>query len=220
MLGPLGAGTDGGWTFHSFRVDDFVAPTSQVQVRFVASDDLNGSIVEAAIDDFEIVDSGCSDCNTNGTSDDLDLAGAFSDFDGNGMLDVCQPLSEDVNALSLSAGGTVALSLDAGPSHAGEIYWIFGSGTGTSPGTPIGSVLLPLNFDGYFKLTLFRPFAGIFTAFLGVLSPSGTAVAAFTVPPGIDPSLAGVTLNHAYVSSPMFGGADFASNAMPVLLVP
>ena len=51
-LGPSGEGTTGGWIHYSFRVGDFVEPTAQVVVRFIAQDVGNLSIVEAAIDDF------------------------------------------------------------------------------------------------------------------------------------------------------------------------
>ena len=44
----------GGWFQHSFRVADFVTPGTQVRIRFVAEDQAPGSIVEAAVDDFEI----------------------------------------------------------------------------------------------------------------------------------------------------------------------
>ena len=59
-VGPTGAGTAGGWFFHIFRVADFVTPTSNVKLRFVASDLGSGSIVEAAIDDLVVVD--CPSC--------------------------------------------------------------------------------------------------------------------------------------------------------------
>jgi hypothetical protein len=58
-VGPSGAETNGGWIQHSLRVSDFVTPTSQVQLRFVASDLGSGSYVEAAIDDIEITDVDC-----------------------------------------------------------------------------------------------------------------------------------------------------------------
>lgn len=58
-LGPSGLEVIGGWIFHEFRVADFVAPTSQVRIRFVAEDAGVDSIVEAAVDDFAIVDASC-----------------------------------------------------------------------------------------------------------------------------------------------------------------
>jgi len=63
-IGPSGLETIGGWNFHQFRVADFVAPTAQVKVRFVAEDANTGSIVEAAVDDFEIVDVTCGSIET------------------------------------------------------------------------------------------------------------------------------------------------------------
>ncbi|MDP6939080.1 MAG: choice-of-anchor B family protein [Planctomycetota bacterium] len=60
QVGPNGAGTTGGWIYHEFRVADFIAPSSQVQMRFVADDAGSGSIVEAAIDDFQVVDIVCN----------------------------------------------------------------------------------------------------------------------------------------------------------------
>jgi len=59
-IGPTGAGTGGGWIYHSFRVADRVTPTNQVQLRFIASDYLTSTVVEAAIDDVVILD--CSAC--------------------------------------------------------------------------------------------------------------------------------------------------------------
>ncbi len=59
-VGPTGAGTDGGWIQASFELTSIVTPTSSMQLRFIASDLGNGSIVEAAIDDIEIVGLGSS----------------------------------------------------------------------------------------------------------------------------------------------------------------
>ncbi|MEM1448039.1 MAG: S8 family serine peptidase [Planctomycetota bacterium] len=53
-LGPNGVPS--GWNRFSFRLRDVVAPTDAVQLRFVASDLGNGSIVEAAVDDLEVFD--------------------------------------------------------------------------------------------------------------------------------------------------------------------
>jgi len=59
-VGPTGAQTAGGWYRKSFLVADFVAPTAQVRLRFVAQDLGTDSVVEAAIDDFKIEDFSCS----------------------------------------------------------------------------------------------------------------------------------------------------------------
>ena len=44
------------WHLEEFRVRDYILPGSSVRVRFVAQDQGVGSIVEAAVDDFELFD--------------------------------------------------------------------------------------------------------------------------------------------------------------------
>lgn len=107
-VGPAGEGTSGGWLRHEFRVSDYVTPTATVQLRFVASDEGAGSIVEAALDDFDISDAGCEslpgDLDGNGIVDAADFAAfppcvlgpaggigpncAVFDFDENGGVDL------------------------------------------------------------------------------------------------------------------------------------
>ena len=58
-VGPDGPEVSGGWIFQQFRVADFVAPTSQVRLRFIAGDLGAGSIVEAAVDDVQILSLDC-----------------------------------------------------------------------------------------------------------------------------------------------------------------
>lgn len=53
-VGPAGPGTSAGWFFHEFSVSDFVTPSGQIRVRFVASDTDPQSLVEAAVDDFRV----------------------------------------------------------------------------------------------------------------------------------------------------------------------
>ena len=91
VVGPNDGQNTGGWLFNEFVVTDFVPLTSTVQMRFIAEDAGNGSIVEAAVDDFLISDITCDggepvftrgDCNGDGGFDISDpitlLEGVFS----------------------------------------------------------------------------------------------------------------------------------------------
>ena len=53
-------GNENAWTTVEFRVADFVPPTAQMRVRFVASDVPNNSVTEALVDDFELLDFGAA----------------------------------------------------------------------------------------------------------------------------------------------------------------
>ncbi len=49
--------SDASWVFKQFNIGDYVSLTTQVQVRFVAEDLEPGAIVEAGVDDFQVL--GC-----------------------------------------------------------------------------------------------------------------------------------------------------------------
>ena len=48
--------TAASWTFESFRVLDFKPLTNKMMVRFIADDQCPGSIIEAAVDNFNVLD--------------------------------------------------------------------------------------------------------------------------------------------------------------------
>jgi hypothetical protein len=94
--------TGNAWQDASFRVGDFVTPTSQVRVRFSVCDCPNDSLTEAGIDDFRVtVLCPAADCpadlDGNGvveTPDFLTLLAAWgpnpghpADLDGNGIVE-------------------------------------------------------------------------------------------------------------------------------------
>lgn len=61
------------WAAFVFPVRDYIQPTSKVRVRFVASDADPQSLVEAAVDDFEILD-------TDAVPNSIDDARALTNF--------------------------------------------------------------------------------------------------------------------------------------------
>ncbi len=108
-------------------------------------------------------------------------------------------LQSDVAGLSLAAGGTQTMSLNAGPDQAGNPYLVLGSASGTEPGLPTAAGQLPLNPDFYFDLTLLLPNNVLQTSF-GTLDGLGRATTSLTLAPGGDPAFLGTTLQHAYVT--------------------
>ncbi len=76
-VGPSGPQTSGGWFFHEFNVADFILPTAQVRLRFIASDEGEGSIIEAAVDDLQVAVIDCGQAIPG----DLDGDGTVGIFD-------------------------------------------------------------------------------------------------------------------------------------------
>ena len=63
------------WTYAEFAIADYLEPTAQMRLRFVASDLGDGSLVEAGVDDLLVFSLGC-DCPTG------------ADFNGDGNLSI------------------------------------------------------------------------------------------------------------------------------------
>jgi hypothetical protein len=132
------------------------------------------------------------------------------------------PLSGDVETVSIAAGGAQQLTLDAGTEHAGQLYLVLGSVNGSSPGIPFGDLRLPLNYEPvYFVHTAAAPGTWPLFGSLGTLDAMGRGSARFdlggrSVPAGV----AGTTVHHAYVLFDAGLQLRYASNAVRVRILP
>lgn len=120
-------------------------------------------------------------------------------------------------SVSVSAGGSQTLDLTFGSTHAGEVYAVAGSFSGTAPGTPFGPFQVPLNFDAYttYSLTGAPPLSNS----IGALDAIGHARASLTLPAGGFPQFAGLTIHHAAVAlDPL--GPTAVTNAGSLTLTP
>jgi endonuclease I len=130
-----------------------------------------------------------------------------------------QPLLSGTPAtLNLFPGGAQALALAGGANHAGNLYFLAGTTEGTAPGFDFGGQHIPLNpFGAYFSMTLAGPGA-LLAPHLGFLNGFGNASAAFSLPAGLSPTLAGITVHHAYVTLNGALNLNGVSNAAAVTL--
>jgi hypothetical protein len=113
-VGPNTAQSSGGWFEVSFRVADFVTPTEQVRVRFIADDLGEGSVVEAAVDAFglrgvvceDVIDPGCSPADLAepfGVLNFFDLSAYLNTYNaGDPAADLAAPFGT-LNFFDLSA---------------------------------------------------------------------------------------------------------------------
>lgn len=106
-------------------------------------------------------------------------------------------LVADSSTLSLSAGGSQGLDLAFGSELAGQLYFVLGSTSGTSPGVPVELHTLPLNVDDYTLLTLSQPNSTFLSPSLSFLGGDGRASLQFSLPAGTSSSLSGLVVNHA-----------------------
>ena len=119
-------------------------------------------------------------------------------------------------SISLATGGVQTLDVSLGAARAGDFYFVLGSFTGTSPGLPLaGGLLLPLNFDSLTQQTIASPNIAPYLDSFGVLDSVGHARARLSLAPGLNPSFAGLTLNHSVVSFQLGGGVNFTAVTNP-----
>jgi len=155
-----------------------------------------------------------SDLNQHGTG-----GGSAYVYDVSGQA--CTALLGEPPVVSLQQGGTQQLFLSAGTAQAMRFYFMLGSMTGTTPGFNYQGFHVPLRPDRYLLMTLGSNCAPYCSGFSGLLGADGKALAAMQLPAGFTSSLAGVTLNHAFVVlNPTTFRLTFVSNPDPLALVP
>jgi hypothetical protein len=179
------------WTLTSFKVSDHVTPTSQVKIRFSANDNPNDDVVEALVDDFQVV------------------------------RYIYDPsLWADAYSIPVSTGDVVGFSLDAGSGNASRSYLLLGTLSGMEPGFTLpGGLNVPLNWDVFTDFILTLLVTPVFQNFLGNLDGSGQSTATLDTLGSLDPVLVGYTAHFGFVLSqpPAW---DFVSNVIPVVFDP
>lgn len=123
-------------------------------------------------------------------------------------------------SLSLAAGGTMHPTVIAPcANQATTIYLIAWSGSGTNPGTTLGTgLVLPINFDILTRVGLDGLNGPVFGSFIGVLDAQGVGRAQFTLPPS-----AALPIGTTHFATLLLGQTQLfaaASNPIELTLLP
>jgi hypothetical protein len=102
----------------------------------------------------------------------------------------------DVATLSAATGGTVTFTVSPGPLFQNAAYQVVGSSSGTTPGTDLYFVHLPLNYDGFMLWTIVLANGSSLPGFTGTLDATGAATASLVSGP-LPPSLVGFQMDFA-----------------------
>ncbi len=100
-VGPTGQEASSGWYLHQFRVADFVTPSAQVKLRFVAQDLSGDSEIEAAVDDLEVLDLVCATAPTVYCAAKLNSQGCSAAIGFSGIASVSSPAPFAVTATNV-----------------------------------------------------------------------------------------------------------------------
>lgn len=109
-------------------------------------------------------------------------------------------LSLDLPRLPQNQRSVVGFNLFAGPSLAGRYYALLATLSGTSPGTPLGSVVLPLNADGFTGIIATNLGTAALPGFYGQFNADGDASATFDTMIPVPAGLLGLHVDFAYVT--------------------
>jgi hypothetical protein len=100
------------------------------------------------------------------------------------------------------------------------MYMLLGSFSGTNPGIGVHGVHVPLNPDLFTDFTAAYANSALLANTIGLLSPTGSAHAAFVVPPRVVPiELLGLRLDFAsMVADPVTMRLRTATSTVPVTI--
>ena len=111
-------------------------------------------------------------------------------------VDPVAPLHVGFDTVAAGAGATVPFVLDE-PAAANGMHLLLASLSGTSPGTPVGNLIVPLNRDAAFDWTLASASGPNLPGSFGSPDANGRAALAFVAPPGFLGALVGARVDWA-----------------------
>ena len=146
--------------------------------------------------------------DADGTGTDSGSAVAFGIIDP----DVDPQFLGNTQSISNSAGGTLELTLQAGPPFAGDTFLVMSNVTGSQPGFPYHPLrapvlsgvfphvafVLPLNPDFWFNAFLSQP---AINDWIGTFDQDGNATLTFDWAAGLNPFAVGARIHFCYVNA-------------------
>lgn len=212
------------WTPQSLYLGSVTVPTlaatQQITVPYVAN--LPWSLPLQLLYGFVVVDRAnvVTETNENDNQRNFVLLGQAGSCVT--RLEYVDPLvyPGDAATASLAAGRTLHPTLVAPCANpATTLYLIAWTGSGTSPGVPLGpGITLPLNPDALTTIGLDGLNGPVFGGFLGLLDAQGIGRATFTLPPG-----AGLGLGQTHFAGVLLGDTQLftaVTNPIGLLLAP
>lgn len=119
-------GSAGAWTRAVYRIEEYVAPTANMRVRFRAADFGTGSLVEAGVDDFRLLGvTGSVDVVASATGLDFRISAAPNPFQQHAAFRWTLPEAADVSLSIYDAAGRRVRDMARGRLSAGthSLLW-------------------------------------------------------------------------------------------------
>lgn len=132
-------------------------------------------------------------------------------------VDPVAELHVGLETVSAATGGVATFTLNLGSAGAGANYRILGSAAGTSPGTDLFGVPLPLNRDRLLGFTWLLAGSASLPGTEGALDSAGRAEGRFLMPPALLAPFVGERFDFAAVR---FGNPDAVTNVVGFDIVP